>query len=152
MHRAFLQPIIRTPFLTRPLHNNSRKKLPLGIIAQGVVVAAFMGRSEAETSQAGGNSAPNGPNVDAPKKAAIVTTLGCKFCKRSKEVLRERNIPFDEYDLSDDTESVSSLSKKTILKFPFPVHVSSTYSLLHYPSLSNHLVTIFFCCHNSSRA
>jgi len=48
----------------------------------------------------------------------IYTTSYCTYCRRAKDLLRERAIPFEELDVTDDEEArrwlVSATGRRTV--------------------------------------
>ncbi|MDO8461327.1 MAG: glutaredoxin domain-containing protein [Deltaproteobacteria bacterium] len=49
------------------------------------------------------------------KKVAIYTTHSCPYCRMAKSLLKRRNIPFEEIDVSDD-EQFETLVDRTGFK------------------------------------
>ncbi len=48
-----------------------------------------------------------------PKEVKVYTTQYCPYCTRAKNLLKSRNIPFQEIDLSNDPEKREKLSSET---------------------------------------
>lgn len=46
-------------------------------------------------------------------KVKIYTTNYCEFCRRAKELLRSKGIPFEEIDVTDDDATRDWLVQKT---------------------------------------
>ncbi|MBI2582714.1 glutaredoxin family protein [Candidatus Azambacteria bacterium] len=46
-------------------------------------------------------------------KITIYTTLGCVFCRRAKDFLDERKIPYTEKDVTDDHEARHEMIEKS---------------------------------------
>lgn len=57
---------------------------------------------------AGRGAAPGGP-----PRVAVITTLGCPYCKRAKASLREAGIIFDEIDLGEEVELLARVKAAT---------------------------------------
>jgi glutaredoxin 3 len=53
-----------------------------------------------------------------PKPVRIYTTTYCTFCRLAKELLRERKIPFEDVDVTDDDAArrwlVESTGRRTV--------------------------------------
>lgn len=49
-------------------------------------------------------------------QVAVVTTLGCTFCKRAKDALRRESIAFEEIELSRDLDLLRSIQQATGLR------------------------------------
>ena len=53
-----------------------------------------------------------------PKPVRIYTTTYCTFCRLAKGLLRERGIPFDDLDVTDDDEArrwlVGATGRRTV--------------------------------------
>ena len=47
------------------------------------------------------------------KKVKIYTTPYCPFCKRAKQLLKGKNIDFEEIDLSEEPEKFDEMIKKS---------------------------------------
>ena len=47
------------------------------------------------------------------KKITIYTTPYCPFCKRAKQLLKNKNIDFHEIDLSEEPDKFDEMSKKS---------------------------------------
>lgn len=47
------------------------------------------------------------------KKVTVYTTDFCPYCKRAKDLLTRKNIPFQEVDLTHDDEKRKELERKT---------------------------------------
>jgi len=52
----------------------------------------------------------------AEPRVAVITTLGCAFCKRAKDALRSAGVPFEEVELSQDLDLLRSIKKSTGLR------------------------------------
>ncbi len=52
----------------------------------------------------------------AEPRVAVITTLGCAFCKRAKDALRSAGVPFEEVELSQDLDLLRSIQKSTGLR------------------------------------
>ncbi len=48
-----------------------------------------------------------------PKKVTVYTTQYCPYCNRAKALLKSKNIPFEEVDLSNDDKKREELEEKT---------------------------------------
>lgn len=46
-------------------------------------------------------------------KVVIYSKQPCPYCVRAKEFFKERGIPFEEIDLTDNFDEVEALKKKT---------------------------------------
>jgi glutaredoxin 3 len=57
-------------------------------------------------------------NREMPKPVRIYTTTYCTFCRLAKELLRERGIPFEDLDVTDDDEArrwlVEATGRRTV--------------------------------------
>ena len=57
-------------------------------------------------------------NRETPKPVRIYTTTYCTFCRLAKELLRERGIPFEDLDVTDDDEArrwfVEATGRRTV--------------------------------------
>ncbi|KAK9842350.1 hypothetical protein WJX81_008014 [Elliptochloris bilobata] len=51
-----------------------------------------------------------------PAQVAVVTTVGCAYCKRAKDVLRQAGISFEEIELSRDLDLLKSIQEATGLR------------------------------------
>jgi len=47
------------------------------------------------------------------KQVIVYTTNYCPYCTRAKNLLKKKNIPFQEVDLSNDDEKRNELTEKT---------------------------------------
>ena len=47
------------------------------------------------------------------KKVVIYTTDYCPHCRRAKDLLRRKNIPFDEIDVTHDEAKRNEIAEKT---------------------------------------
>ena len=47
------------------------------------------------------------------KKVTVYTTQYCPHCRRAKDLLRSRNIPFQEIDIAEDSKTRNEIEKKT---------------------------------------
>ena len=47
------------------------------------------------------------------KQVAIYTTPTCAYCKMAKELLKEHNIPYTEYNVAEDAEKRNELIERT---------------------------------------
>ena len=52
----------------------------------------------------------------AEPRVAVITTLGCTFCKRAKDALKSAGVPFEEVELSRDLDLLRSIQKSTGLR------------------------------------
>lgn len=48
------------------------------------------------------------PNARKPASVAMITKLGCPFCKKAKELLNDKGIVFEEITLGNDVTSVTT--------------------------------------------
>ena len=48
-----------------------------------------------------------------PKKVTVYTTSYCPYCTRAKNLLKSKNIPFTEVDLTNDQAKRDELEEKT---------------------------------------
>ena len=48
-----------------------------------------------------------------PKKVIVYTTDYCPYCTRAKQLLKRKNIPFQEVNLTDDQKKRDDLEEKT---------------------------------------
>jgi len=48
-----------------------------------------------------------------PNLVGIITTQGCKFCRAAKSALTEANIPYQEFELSEDIELLKKIKSTT---------------------------------------
>jgi glutaredoxin len=48
-----------------------------------------------------------------PNLVGIITTQGCKFCRAAKSALAEANIPYQEFELSEDIELLKKVKSTT---------------------------------------
>jgi glutaredoxin 3 len=46
-------------------------------------------------------------------RVEIYTTPSCSFCVRAKRLLGERNIPYDEFDVSGDDELRTEITRRS---------------------------------------
>lgn len=44
---------------------------------------------------------------------AIITTVGCPYCKKSKEALRNAGLAYKEFELSTDLEALRKVKEVT---------------------------------------
>jgi len=49
----------------------------------------------------------------AEKKVIIYSTPTCPYCKRAKEYLTQKGIPFTEYDVAADREKAKEMIEKS---------------------------------------
>lgn len=47
------------------------------------------------------------------KQIAIITTVGCPYCKKAKQALRRLNLPFTEIELSTDLKTLRMVKEVT---------------------------------------
>ncbi len=48
-----------------------------------------------------------------PEKVTVYTTTYCPYCSRAKNLLKSKNIPFDEVNLDNDPGKREELEEKT---------------------------------------
>jgi len=57
-------------------------------------------------------------NREMPKAVRIYTTTYCTFCRLAKDLLRERRIPFEDLDVTEDDEArrwlVEATGRRTV--------------------------------------
>ena len=72
---------------------------------------SIMSRVEASP----GAQADNAPvqHLDRQVEVAIITTVGCQFCKRAKECLHKAQIPFQEIEASNQVELLKRVKHLT---------------------------------------
>lgn len=51
--------------------------------------------------------------MDAMPRVAVVTTLGCPYCKKAKAALRNAGVPFEELELSEQLEVLTRIKQLT---------------------------------------
>lgn len=61
----------------------------------------------AEQAQRRSAHPPEHPQV------AVVTTVGCAYCKRAKDALRQAGVAYEEVELSRDLELLRSIQQAT---------------------------------------
>ena len=49
--------------------------------------------------------------AEAPSQVAVITTLGCPYCRRAKAALGEANIAYEEIELSGDLDLLATVKR-----------------------------------------
>ena len=52
-------------------------------------------------------------NAAMSAEIAIITTVGCPYCKKSKEALQQAGLSYKEIELSSDLEALSKVKEAT---------------------------------------